>query len=689
MKKALSVILSVLMLVSVLGGMNITSFASNTVARVTLGIDAKPFAGGRVDFNAIDCEKNGEYYIDTENTGGDYINGVKWRDERSGMYLTEGDRFQLDRIYTLFVRVKCNDGYKFYVDDATGECNVYCSVLTDCFQFGELKAEAVHVDGGFLEDTFDVMLTFDICSSNTTLDSVSCYGVDVPRPGATPNFICPAVTTTGASPNRAKDDVITGTGKLIWIDNGRTMTETDKFEQGKKYTARFNIKADDGYVFKTQADGSTDVKVEFLRLDGNFVNGYARNTDYYHGTRAFQKDNQKYLTVSVEYECTEEINSLKVFLNEEYAIDNQWPSFTSSTADGANYEPFFFNGEHCYGGVWCFDNYTHQYLDKNDTYTVGHTYTVTAAFYAKNGYSFRFPDYVKATFNGKEATVSRYAPVGTGRNWNIDDKIIFVTFELGKAGYSIMNADIAPFPRNITYTGSEIIEPVKLTNNDTELVEGRDYTVTYSNNINAGTAQVHVEGKGDYVGAYVTGYYIAPKKITPTVSLSSSRLVYNGRSRKPTLTVYDGTKKLTSDKDYTVKWSSSASKNVGVYTATVTLKGNYQGSKAVKYEIVPQGTSFKADKITKKNSVTLYFNKQKTQTTGYEIQYATNSKFTKNAKSVKFTNLNATSRTITGLKKNTKYYFRIRTYKKVKSGTKTVNVYSDWSKSRTATTKKK
>lgn len=70
--------------------------------------------------------------------------------------------------------------------------------------------------------------------------------------------------------------------------------------------------------------------------------------------------------------------------------------------------------------------------------------------------------------------------------------------------------------------------------------------------------------------------------------------------------------------------------------------------------------------------------------TGYEIQLATNSKFTKNKKNVTVKGYDSTSKKVTGLKGGKKYYVRIRTYKKVGGTT----YYSPWSKAMTVTTGK-
>lgn len=75
-------------------------------------------------------------------------------------------------------------------------------------------------------------------------------------------------------------------------------------------------------------------------------------------------------------------------------------------------------------------------------------------------------------------------------------------------------------------------------------------------------------------------------------------------------------------------------------------------------------------------------NKQTTQTTGYQIQYATKSNF-KGGKTVLVNKNKTTSKTISKLKANKKYYVRIRTYKTIKG----VKYYGNWSGRKSAKTK--
>lgn len=170
-----------------------------------------------------------------------------------------------------------------------------------------------------------------------------------------------------------------------------------------------------------------------------------------------------------------------------------------------------------------------------------------------------------------------------------------------------------------------------------------------------------------------------------SVKLSATSYTYNGKVKTPTVTVKDANgKTLKKDTDYTVKYSSGR-KNVGQYTVTITFKGNYSGSKKLTFKIVPKGTSI--SKLTAgKGSFTAKWNKQTTQTTGYQVQYSTSSKMS-NAKAGSTGKNTTTSATVKKLKNGTTYYVRIRTYKTVKIGDKSTRIYSSWSSVKKVKTK--
>ena len=170
------------------------------------------------------------------------------------------------------------------------------------------------------------------------------------------------------------------------------------------------------------------------------------------------------------------------------------------------------------------------------------------------------------------------------------------------------------------------------------------------------------------------------------VVLSAEKFTYNGKVRKPEIKTVGG-RTLKAGTDFTVKWSNSRSKNVGAYTVTVTGKGKYKGTARAEYKIIPKGTGIK--KLYKgKRSVRVRWKKQKTKMsksriTGYQIQLATDRKFTKNKKTLTVKGYKKTIKKVSKLKGKKKYYVRIRTYKTV-SGRK---YYSKWSKTKTVKTR--
>ena len=168
--------------------------------------------------------------------------------------------------------------------------------------------------------------------------------------------------------------------------------------------------------------------------------------------------------------------------------------------------------------------------------------------------------------------------------------------------------------------------------------------------------------------------------------LSQSEMVYNGKSKKPSVKVTDRLGRIISSRDYQLVYQNNI--NVGQATVVVIFKGDYKGSQKKNFTIDPKGTSLSKLKA-KKKGLTISWNRQASQTSGYEIQYSTSSKFTKKAtKTVTVKNSRTTSRSISKLKAKKKYYVRIRTYKNAKVNGKTKKFYSGWSKSKSVKTKK-
>ena len=172
-----------------------------------------------------------------------------------------------------------------------------------------------------------------------------------------------------------------------------------------------------------------------------------------------------------------------------------------------------------------------------------------------------------------------------------------------------------------------------------------------------------------------------------TVSLSAVNYTYNGGVKTPSVTVKDSKgRKLSNGRDYTVTYPRGR-KNVGRYSVKIRFKGNYSGTKTLTYNINPKGTSM--SKVTAaKKSFKAKWKKQSTQTTGYQLQYSTSSKFKKGTKTVNISKNKTTSKSVGKLYAKKKYYVRVRTYKTVKFGGKNIKLYSGWSKAKAVKTKK-
>ncbi|MDY5497791.1 MAG: fibronectin type III domain-containing protein [Anaerobutyricum sp.] len=168
------------------------------------------------------------------------------------------------------------------------------------------------------------------------------------------------------------------------------------------------------------------------------------------------------------------------------------------------------------------------------------------------------------------------------------------------------------------------------------------------------------------------------------IILSATSYTYNGKVKKPSVTVKDDKGNKISAANYIVSYEKGC-KNVGTYAVTVKFKGNYNGTVKKTFTIKPKPTSI--SKLTAgRKKFTVKWKKQATQTTGYQVQYSTSSKF-KNAKTVTVSKNKTTGKTVSKLKPKKKYYVRIRTYKTVKASGKSIKIYSSWSKVKTVKVK--
>ena len=243
---------------------------------------------------------------------------------------------------------------------------------------------------------------------------------------------------------------------------------------------------------------------------------------------------------------------------------------------------------------------------------------------------------------------------------------------------SISKASVTLSTSTYAYDGKAKKPGVMVKLNGKTLKNGTDYTVSYSNNTKVGTAKVTITGKGNYTGSVSKTYSIKNNFKKATISGISNKS-YTGKNITQSITVKYNGKTLKKGTDYTVSYSSN--KNIGTATVKITGKGSFTGTITKTFKINPAKQEIQ--KLTAKSKAFFVDWAQKGSATGYEIQYATNSKFT-SAKKVTITNKKTDKTTVSKLSGKKKYYVRVRSYTTVK-GTK---YYGAWSASKSVTTKK-
>ena len=243
---------------------------------------------------------------------------------------------------------------------------------------------------------------------------------------------------------------------------------------------------------------------------------------------------------------------------------------------------------------------------------------------------------------------------------------------------SISKASVTLSTSTYAYDGKAKKPGVTVKLNGKTLKNSTDYTVSYSNNTKVGTATVKITGKGNYTGSVSKTFKIKNNFKKATVSGISNKS-YTGKNITQSITVKYNGKTLKNGTDYTVSYSSN--KKIGTATVKIAGKGSYTGTITKTFKINPAKQEIQ--KLTAKSKAFFVDWAQKGSASGYEIQYATNSKFT-SAKKVTITSNKTDKTTVSKLSGKKKYYVRVRSYTTVK-GTK---YYGAWSASKSVTTKK-
>ncbi len=145
--------------------------------------------------------------------------------------------------------------------------------------------------------------------------------------------------------------------------------------------------------------------------------------------------------------------------------------------------------------------------------------------------------------------------------------------------------------KNIIYSGSELKPSVKVYYNwdnmfSVQLKEGSDYNVTYSDNINVGTATAIVTGIGAYSGTKKVTFTIESKKISsPTFDGLKPEYTYTGQKVEPEFALMDGDTVISSS-EYEVSYSGNTEVGTATITITDATGGNYDINCKAEFDIV-------------------------------------------------------------------------------------------------------
>ena len=141
----------------------------------------------------------------------------------------------------------------------------------------------------------------------------------------------------------------------------------------------------------------------------------------------------------------------------------------------------------------------------------------------------------------------------------------------------------------IVYAGSPLKAQVKVTFDGKTLTEGTDYKLSWSENINAGTAKVTAQGIGKYTGSGSTTFTIKPAYLKKEMfTVPSAPLTETGSQLKPKVSGGE----LREGVDYEITGYTSNT-YPGTGYVVVSGKGNYQGDCRIPFEIKKSPTPIK------------------------------------------------------------------------------------------------
>ena len=232
----------------------------------------------------------------------------------------------------------------------------------------------------------------------------------------------------------------------------------------------------------------------------------------------------------------------------------------------------------------------------------------------------------------------------------------------------IKGAEVITAYDSYTYTGVAIEPKVKVKLSLSEsgkkktvvLERDTDYTVTYSDNVNVGTAKITINGIGAYKGTAtgsfkVTRYAIGDGKVKIYITKSAKV------NHAPQLDVtFDG-EELNEGTDYKIEFSDIDKAGVKTGDAKITGLGNFSGKRIYNFNVYPTIVRGIKAKNVKQNSLKLTWKSKASEgVSGYKV-YKADNKSGKNAKLIATVSKNSVN--LDDVDSSTCYYFFVVAYK--------------------------
>jgi len=259
---------------------------------------------------------------------------------------------------------------------------------------------------------------------------------------------------------------------------------------------------------------------------------------------------------------------------------------------------------------------------------------------------------------------------------NLYEKNNSYLFSIGKP--VIKSENVAVADNSYVYNGKARKPKVTVTYGEETLISGKDYTVTYKNNVNAGKATVTVTGKGSYIGTVSKNFTISKASQKITVKSTSYSKTMGNKSFKITATAKGKITYTPKNKKIVTVDAKGLVKLTGAGKTKITIKAaatsNYKAAtKTVNITVKPKAPAKVSAKIVKsaKNKVKVSWGKA-SGATGYQISKAKVKSGTNIIVRQKASK--GTSKIIT-VTKGTGYYYKVRAYKTVNG----VTNYGTWS----------